>query len=365
MVLAAGGTAGHVEPALALAAALRARDPSTSVTVVGTEHGLEARLVPDRGYRLLTIPAVPLPRHADRRLLTVGPRLIQAYRAAARALAQARADVLVGFGSYAALPAYLAARRAGIPIVVHESNPLPGLGNRVGARLTSHVHTAAAGTGLPHETVTGIPLRRSITTLDRAGSRSAAREFFGLSEDRPTLLVTGGSQGARSLNLAVAGAAGRLSAAGFGVLHVTGPTAAGLPGSQPATQSQPPGVVRVPYVDRMDLAYAAADLTVCRAGSLTCAELAAVGMPAILVPLPHGNGEQARNAAPMVAAGAAVLVSDAELTADRLAGVAQQLLGDPARLAQMSRAGRGAGHADADDRLAAEVLRIAALGKRR
>lgn len=371
VVLAAGGTAGHLEPALALADALRRAAPDLTVTVLGTTRGLETRLVPARGYRLVTIPAVPLPRRPGRALLTVLPRLARAVRAAARVLVQTRADVVVGFGSYAALPAYLAARRAGIPVVVHESNPLPGLGNRVGARLTGHVHTAVPGTPLPHATVTGIPLRRSITTLDRAAGRASARQFFGLDPDRPVLLVTGGSQGARRLNTAAAGAAARLSAAGFGLLHVTGPAAAGLAGvgpdgagldgagAGPVVVELPAGVVRVDYVDRMDLAYAAADLVLCRAGSTTCAEVSAVGLPAVFVPLPHGNGEQARNAAPLVSAGAALLVPDAELTADVVAGLVGGLLGDAGRLAAMAGAGRDAGHADADDRLAAEVLRIA------
>lgn len=357
VVLAAGGTAGHLEPALALADALRRAAPDLVVTVLGTTRGLETRLVPARGHRLVTIPAVPLPRRPGRALVTVLPRLAGAVRAAGRVLAEAHADVVVGFGSYAALPAYLAARRAGVPVVVHESNPLPGLGNRVGARLTDHVHTAVPGTPLPHATVTGIPLRRSITTLDRAAGRAAARSFFGLDPARPVLLVTGGSQGARTLNTAAAGAAARLSAAGLGVLHVTGPAAAGL-GAGPDRRALPDGVVRTDYVDRMDLAYAAADLALCRAGSTTCAELSAVGLPAVLVPLPHGNGEQARNAAPLVAAGAALVVPDADLTADVVADLVGGLLGDPARLAAMATAGRDAGHADADDRLAAEVLRI-------
>lgn len=356
VVLAAGGTAGHLEPALALADALHRAEPDLDLTVLGTTRGLETRLVTARGYRLVTIPAVPLPRRPGRALVTVLPRLAGAVRAAGRVLAEAHADVVVGFGSYAALPAYLAARRAGVPVVVHESNPLPGLGNRVGARLTHHVHTAVPGTPLPHATVTGIPLRRSITTLDRAAGRTAAREFFGLDPDRPVLLVTGGSQGARRLNTAAAGAAVRLSAAGFGVLHVTGPAAAGLGA---AGAQRPAGVVRVDYVDRMDLAYAAADLVLCRAGSTTCAEVSAVGLPAVFVPLPHGNGEQALNAAPLVSAGAALLVSDAELTADVVADLVGGLLGDPARLAAMAAAGRDAGHADADDRLAAAVLRVA------
>src|ERR1700737_4685676 len=167
VVLAGGGTAGHIEPALALADALRRGDPSVQVTCLGTERGLETRLVPQRGYELSLIPAVPLPRTLTPQLLAVPGRLRGAINAAAAVLDRTQADVLVGFGGYVATPGYLAARKRKVPIIVHEANPRPGLANRLGARFTQHVAVASPDNPLPHSQFIGIPLRREIATLDR------------------------------------------------------------------------------------------------------------------------------------------------------------------------------------------------------
>src|SRR6202000_1248288 len=152
VVLAGGGTAGHIEPALALADALRQADPSAMIVCLGTERGLETRLVPLRGYELALIPPVPLPRQLTPQLLSVPGRLGTAVSSAARVLAEARADVLVGFGGYVATPGYLAARRRHVPIVVHEANARPGLANKLGARLTENVFTGHPATQLAHPT---------------------------------------------------------------------------------------------------------------------------------------------------------------------------------------------------------------------
>lgn len=298
VVLAGGGTAGHIEPALATAEAIRRADASAQVVLLGTERGLEVRLVPERGYELALIPPVPMPRRPTPELLRLPLRVRAAVRETAAVLHERRAEVVVGFGGYVALPAYLAARRVGVPIVVHEANAKPGLANRLGARFTSHVAVATPAIDLPHAQHVGIPLRRSIAVLDRSATRAEARAFFGLDPDRPTLFAFGGSQGARRINEAVAGALEQLLAAGFQVLHAVG-------GANADTVRARPGYVPLPYVDRMDLAYAAADLAVCRAGAITCAELAAVGLPAVYVPLPHGNGEQRFNAVPTTEAGGA------------------------------------------------------------
>ena len=302
VVLAGGGTAGHVEPALATADALRRHDPTVDITALGTDRGLERRLVPERGYELVLIPAAPLPRRPSADLLRLPALVRRAVDDTARILRERRADVVVGFGGYVALPAYLAARRLRVPIVVHEANARPGLANRVGARLTHHVAVASPQIRLPHAEHIGIPLRRPVATLDRAAERPRARAMFALRPDLPTVLAFGGSQGARRINQAMAEAAGALSAAGVQVLHAVG---AGND-EVPAIWGAVPYVVE-PYLDRMELAYAAADLAVCRAGAVTCAEVAAVGLPAVFVPLPHGNGEQRLNAEPLVAAGAAML----------------------------------------------------------
>jgi UDP-N-acetylglucosamine--N-acetylmuramyl-(pentapeptide) pyrophosphoryl-undecaprenol N-acetylglucosamine transferase len=361
VVLAGGGTAGHVEPALATADALCRIAPDTVITALGTTRGLESTLVPPRGYPLELVPPVPLPRRPTPDLLRMPTRLRGAVRQAVAVLDRVDADVVVGFGGYVSVPAYLAARRRGTPIVVHEANARPGLANRVGARLTTHVATASAAVPLPHAQPIGIPLRREVATLDRAAERGAARAHFGLDPDRPTLLVSGGSQGAKALNDAAVGAASRLVAAGIQVLHAAGPKNA-VTVEVPA--DGPPYVV-VPYLERMDLAYAAADLALCRAGAMTCAELTAVGLPAAYVPLPHGNGEQRLNAEPIVAAGGGLVVDNARCDPDWVVATLVPVLTDPALLAAMSAASAGLGHRDADVTLAQLVLDVAHREHRR
>ena len=233
VVLAGGGTAGHIEPALALADALRQADGNVQVTCLGTQRGLETRLVPLRGYELALIPAVPLPRAVTPGLLAVPGRLAGAVHAAGSVLERVRADVLVGFGGYVATPAYLAAKRHKVPIIVHEANPFPGIANRLGARLTTHVYTGHPDTKMRNSQYLGLPIRRQIAELDRFALGDRARAHFGLRTDLPVLLVTGGSQGARSLNQALAGALNAIRNAGVQVLHVTGP--------RNADQTQPPG----------------------------------------------------------------------------------------------------------------------------
>lgn len=350
VVLAAGGTAGHVEPALNLADAL-ARLADVDVSVLGGTRGLESTLVPARGLVLRTVPAVPMPRRPSMDLLKLPGRLRAAVRQAESHLADARADIVVGFGGYAAVPGYLAARRRHLPLVIHEANARPGLANRLAARFTSHVYTAVPDT-IPGADVVGMPLRRVIARLDRDEQREEARAAFGLRPDQPVLLVFGGSQGAARLNAAVEGALPMLLDAGCQVLHGVG--------GRNALPEARPGYVPVPYLDRMDLAYAAADLALCRAGAMTCAELAAVGLPAVYVPLPIGNGEQRLNAVPVVSAGGGLLIDDAECTAEWLAHSAPAMLHDGDRLAAMSAAAHAHGVRDADEVLARAVLHIAA-----
>jgi UDP-N-acetylglucosamine--N-acetylmuramyl-(pentapeptide) pyrophosphoryl-undecaprenol N-acetylglucosamine transferase len=358
-MLAGGGSAGHIEPALALADALRRIDPGIEVTCLGTERGLETRLIPLRGYPLELVPAVPLPRTVTPRLLTVPGRLAGAVSAAADALSRTRAEVLVGFGGYVATPAYLAARRRRVPIVVHEANPRAGLANRIGARFTTHVFTGHPDTQIRNGKYLGIPIRREIAELDRLALGDKARAHFGLRPDLPVLLVTGGSQGARSLNAAVFGAARWLHEAGVQVLHIVGPrSAAETPAEQaPASSARVP-YVAVPYIDRMDLAYAAADFALCRAGAMTCAELTAVGLPAAYVPLPIGNGEQRLNALPIVQRGGGMLVADAELTPEWIRDTLLPVLVNIDQVADMSEAAASLGRGDADRLLAEAVITI-------
>jgi UDP-N-acetylglucosamine--N-acetylmuramyl-(pentapeptide) pyrophosphoryl-undecaprenol N-acetylglucosamine transferase len=356
VLLAGGGSAGHIEPALAVADALLRADPDVEVTCLGTERGLETRLIPLRGYPLELIPAVPMPRSVTPQLLTVPGRLAGAINAAASVIDRTRAQVVVGFGGYVATPAYLAARRRRVPIVVHEANPRPGIANRLGARFTTDVFTGHRDAQLKNGKYIGIPIRREIAELDRLAIGDKARAHFGLRPDLPVLLVTGGSQGARSLNRAVFGAAAWLREAGVQVLHVIGPRNGA---DAPVTATGVP-YVATPYIDRMDLAYAAADFALCRAGAMTCAELTAVGLPAAYVPLPIGNGEQRLNAVPIVQRGGGMLVLDADLTPEWIRDTLLPVLVNIDQVADMSEAAASLGRADAAAWLAEAIMQIVA-----
>jgi UDP-N-acetylglucosamine--N-acetylmuramyl-(pentapeptide) pyrophosphoryl-undecaprenol N-acetylglucosamine transferase len=279
--------------------------------------------------------------------------VLAARRAALEVVDRVRPDVVVGFGGFVSVPAYLAARKRRLPLVVHEGNALPGIANKLGARFTTHVATSFPETPLRHATYVGLPVRRMIATLDRAALREEGRTAFGLEPDRPTLLVTGGSQGAGRINEAMIGAADAFAEAGVQVLHIVGPKheiaapATGVP------------YVVVNYVDRMDLAYAAADAVLCRSGSNTVTEVSGVGLPAIYVPLPIGNGEQALNAQPVIRAGGGLIVDDADLTSDWVRTHVPALLTDADRLAAMGTAAADLIPLDADEKLARMILEAA------
>lgn len=356
--------------------ALKRLAPAAEITALGTVRGLDTTLIPARGYPLELIPPVPLQRKVNRALFATPRRLRESVRVTGQVLDKVRAEVVVGFGGYVAVPAYLAARRRDLPIVVHEANARPGVANRMAARMTTHVFTASSSVRLAHATPIGIPLRPAIADLDRVALRADARRRFGLQPDGPVLMVTGGSQGARSINWAVSGAADALRTAGVQVLHIVGPanvvdlpegpgqppsTHSGLP---PSTHSGLPPYVVVPFVDEMQYAYAAADFVVCRSGAMTCAELGAVGLPAVYVPLPLRGGEQRLNAEPIAAAGGAIIVDNDDFTPDWVAANLVPIISDPARVAKMSAAAAQAGARDADVVLARHVLTVVAEHRR-
>ncbi|OBG22842.1 undecaprenyldiphospho-muramoylpentapeptide beta-N-acetylglucosaminyltransferase [Mycolicibacterium celeriflavum] len=360
VVLAGGGTAGHVEPAMAVADALAALDPNVRITALGTSRGLETRLVPQRGYHLELITPVPLPRKLSGDLIRLPVRLRRAVRQTRAVLDEVQADVVVGFGGYVALPAYLAShsprRHRRVPVVVHEANASAGWANRVGARSARRILSAVPDPGLGSVEVVGVPVRAAITSLDRMALQAEARAHFGFAPDARVLLVFGGSQGAQSLNRAVAAAAKDLAAAGISVLHAHGPKNT-LDLREPADGDPP--YVAVPYLDRMDLAYAAADLAICRSGAMTVAELTAIGLPAVYVPLPIGNGEQRLNALPVVNAGGGLIVEDSDLSPGAVADTVVNLLTDPGRMQTMTAAAALAGHRDAARRVAEIALEVA------
>ncbi|MDR1791232.1 MAG: undecaprenyldiphospho-muramoylpentapeptide beta-N-acetylglucosaminyltransferase [Propionibacteriaceae bacterium] len=360
VVLAGGGTAGHTNPLIATAVALQSLAPAAALTVIGTPKGLETTVIPAAGLPLELIEPVPLPRKPTPSLLAVPIRLRRAVAQAARILHAQRADVVVGFGSYVSLPVYLAARKLKVPLVIHEGNVTPGIANKIGARFAATVAATFPDTPLPGAQTIGLPVRREVATLDRVAAQPRARQEFGLPASGPVLLVSGGSQGARSLNTATEAARDRILAAGVSILHVLGAnnfTDAHQPIELPSGAAYRP----VAYVDGMERAYAAADLMLGRSGAGTVMETAMVGLPAVFVPLPHGNGEQARNAEFLVHAGAAILVPDAELTPEWLAGSLVPLALNRERLAQMGELARSLAPADASQTLA--QLALAAIGE--
>ncbi|MEE2569608.1 undecaprenyldiphospho-muramoylpentapeptide beta-N-acetylglucosaminyltransferase [Pseudarthrobacter sp. J64] len=354
VVLAGGGTAGHISPLLAIAAALKSARPDAFLTAVGTAAGMETRLVPAAGLPLEAIDRVPFPRRPSADLLRLPGRLAGAVKQAGHILDKADADVLVGVGGYVCTPMYLAARKRNIPIVIHEANARPGLANRVGALFSSRVAVAFEGTALRGARHVGMPMRQGISGLDRAAQRGDARQQLGLDPDLPTLIVTGGSSGAQSINRTIEASLPALAAAGFQTLHITGRGKSLL--AADGSLLAAPNYHQTEYVDGMELVYAAADLLLARAGAATVSEVAAVGLPSVLVPLPIGNGEQALNAAGLVRAGGAVLVADSDFTPAWVQTSLLPLLSDPARLQAMGSAAYTLGIRNADQRMADLVL---------
>ncbi|WP_040161715.1 undecaprenyldiphospho-muramoylpentapeptide beta-N-acetylglucosaminyltransferase [Nigerium massiliense] len=359
VVMAGGGTAGHTSPLIATAERLRALDAEASIVCVGTPKGIESRVIPGAGLPLEMIPPVPLPRSLSPQLLTVPGRLAGAVGKARGILKTHRADVVVGFGGYVSLPVYLAARTLGVPVVIHEQNAVPGLANKVAARFAKLVAVSFPDTPLPGARYIGLPVREGIVQLDREGSRDEYRRAFGLRPEGPVLLVSGGSQGAVAINDATLAARKELLAAGVDVLHVLGPR--NLPDDAETITDEQSGARYVPlgYVDHMEQAYAAADLMVGRSGAGTVVETATAGLPVIFVPLPHGNGEQAKNATFLIREGAGRLVPNGELDGDRLRDEVLPLIQTPERLAEMSAKCSGLVPADAAGDLARAVLDVA------
>jgi UDP-N-acetylglucosamine--N-acetylmuramyl-(pentapeptide) pyrophosphoryl-undecaprenol N-acetylglucosamine transferase len=358
VVLAGGGTAGHTSPLIATGLELRRLSPGTVLTVLGTARGLETTVVPAAGLELELIPPVPMPRRIGKDLLLVGPRLIEAVAATVRLLRGVNAHVVLGFGGYVSTPAYLAARRLGLPIVIHEQNALPGLANKLAARLTSHVYTSFPQTPLPHACCIGLPIRRAITDVDRNELRRESRIGFDLHPELPTLLVSGGSQGALSINSAVAGAWPQLLAKGIQVLHIVGPKNL-VPGMERSVDFSTGAVFQpLAYVEHMERAYAAADLMLARGGASTVLETAAVRLPAVFVPYPVGNGEQALNAEHVVSAGGGIMLADADCTSIWIAQEIPALFAHPDRLTGMSQALEGVARLDAATVLASKVLEV-------
>lgn len=352
-LLAGGGTAGHVNPLLAVADRLRRDDRRAEFTILGTAEGLEARLVPERGFELVTIDKVPMPRKPNRQLIQFPRRFLRVVGEIRQLIRERDIDVVVGFGGFVSAPAYIAAWREKRPIVVHEANAVPGFANRLGSRLTKHVGVAFAGTRLRNARFVGMPLSKALEELDPLAARPEALAHFGFDEHSRVLLVTGGSLGARTINDSVSGAVASILGAGWAVLHITG-------SRSELGESALPGYRVIRFCDRMDLAFSAAQFAVARAGSATVAELTALGIPAAYVPLPIGNGEQRLNARGVEKAGGAVIVDDEHFTPSWIEHTLVPLLLDHASTAEMAAATASIGVRDGTARTVELVLAAAA-----
>ncbi len=350
-LLTGGGTAGHVNPLLSLADAITAQDARATVIALGTAEGLESGLVPARGYRLETIERLPFPRKLSGYALGFPLRFLRAVAQVRRLIRKERIDIVVGFGGYASAPAYIAARLEKIPLVIHEANALPGIANKLGARFADLVAVAFAGTGLPREQLTGMPLRHEIEAITISRNQAQARKHFGLDENTLTLLVTGGSLGAKKLNDVIERSRTKLAAAGIQVLHIVG----GKSDLAPVAER---GYVRLTYCDRMDLAIASADFAVSRAGASTVSEFAAVGLPALYVPYAVGNGEQRFNLQGLLNAGGGLMVADSDFDDDYVASQLIPLLSSAKQLKEMAKAAATVGIKDGAQRLLQLVLGV-------
>jgi undecaprenyldiphospho-muramoylpentapeptide beta-N-acetylglucosaminyltransferase len=332
-LITGGGTGGHVYPGLALAEALVGRGhPRDSIHWVGSVGKLEATAVPAAGFTIDLLPGRGLQRRLTVDNVGVVLKTGRAFGRAVRIVRARRPAVVVGVGGYASLPCLVAARLAGVPAVVHEQNAAPGLANRIAVRLGARAAVSLPGTPLPGAVVTGNPVRASVVAVERRPSA-----------DRPLVAVFGGSLGARRINEAAAGLYDVWRGRGeVSIHHVSGP--AGYESARAAEAASRREGDRldyrlVAYEEDMPELYRRASIAVCRAGATTVAELAAAGVPSILVPLPGAPGDhQTRNAEALVAAGAAVLVPDAECSGARLAAELEPLLADPARLEAMGAA---------------------------
>jgi UDP-N-acetylglucosamine--N-acetylmuramyl-(pentapeptide) pyrophosphoryl-undecaprenol N-acetylglucosamine transferase len=361
VLIAGGGTGGHLMPALAIAAAIRTSAPHLEPVLVGATRGVEARVLPTRDFRYHLLAAEPIYRRTwwrNIRWPVVGARLVLQTR---RLLAAERPAAVIGTGGYASAPVVWLAARQGLPTAVQEQNAYPGLAVRWLARRARHVYLGlpeARGHLRPGPGTTVFETGNPIPVPDPS-RRTAALARFGLGGSRPVVLVTGGSQGSLAINRAVAA---WLDAGGGGdadVLWVTGRSTHG----EFADRHRPPAVNVVDFLDPMADGYAVADVVLGRAGAITVAELCAWGLPSVLVPLPTAAADhQTHNARALAAAGAGILLPQAELSADRLQTVVGALLVSPSARAEIANRARRRGRPGAAAEIAAHVVTLVEAG---
>jgi UDP-N-acetylglucosamine--N-acetylmuramyl-(pentapeptide) pyrophosphoryl-undecaprenol N-acetylglucosamine transferase len=324
VIFAGGGTAGHVEPALAVARLWREKHPEDLIEFIGTAKGLENQLVPAARFELHHIPKVILPRKISLALFIAPFTLFKSF-ASARQIMKG-ADLLIGFGGYVSAPAYLAAKSLRIPFVVHEANAKAGFANRLGARLSDYVAAAQAtqNRSMAKALITGIPLRPDVATaFNNCGSgwsaaRAKAKSDLGFSANAPLILAFFGSQGSVALNKVIAESLPTLLSQGNQLMHAVGKLNL-LPAAQERYKS-------VAYIEDMATAYLAADLIISRSGAISCSEISALGRYALFIPLPIGNGEQRFNASHVIEQGRGELIEQSLFSAAWLASNLNRLL---------------------------------------
>ena len=357
VVIAAGGTGGHIYPGLAVADAFRRAEPDAEIAFMGTSRGLEQRLIPPRGFPLHVVDMFPF---TGWRRGVMPAALVRAASQARHILRSVRADVVIGMGGYPSIPAILAARWLRTPAIIHESGAVAGRANRISARFTPNVALAfesARGSfnANVRGRVVGMPLSAEMTSFDRDALRPEAREVFGVDDDKFLLVVNGGSQGSVRLNDLAVGLAVRWKGRDD-VRIVVKAGAANADHVQDALQREGVGRVAsaVGYFDRIEDSYAAADLAITRAGAGTVAELAITGLPAIVVPYPFATEDhQAVNAGVLTDRGAAIAIRDDQADAARVGPLVEELVDDRAKLATMASAARNAAHPNAADDIVA------------
>jgi UDP-N-acetylglucosamine--N-acetylmuramyl-(pentapeptide) pyrophosphoryl-undecaprenol N-acetylglucosamine transferase len=358
-VIAGGGTAGHVIPAVAIGRALvDLGHPPSAVHFVGSRRGMERRLVPEAGFAITLLPGRGVARRLTIDNVAAVAGLLAAVARGVVLMARRRPSIVISVGGYASVPCTVAAITLRVPFVVAEQNAVPGAANRLAGRFARAAAVSFDGTELPRVVVTGNPVRPEVLAVDRDDlvARAAARDALGLPANAVVIAAFGGSLGARRINDAVAGlAADWRDRPSLAIFHVVGDRDWGA-----ISRARPDpiegGLVyqQVRYEDRMDLVYTAADIVVCRAGASTVAELATVGLPAVVVPLPGAPGDhQTANARALAEVGAATVIVDDELDPRRLAGELDRLLADSAHLAAMGKAARSLAHPDAAAAVAA------------
>ncbi|GAB2475317.1 UDP-N-acetylglucosamine--N-acetylmuramyl-(pentapeptide) pyrophosphoryl-undecaprenol N-acetylglucosamine transferase [Hymenobacter qilianensis] len=357
IIISGGGTGGHIFPAVAIANELRRRQPEAEILFVGANGRMEMTRVPEAGYDIVGLDISGLQRRLTPQNLLFPLRVIRSVKKARKIIEEFRPEAVVGVGGYASAPILLAAASRGIPALIQEQNSYAGLVNKLLSRRVSRICVAYDGMEkfFPKDklVLTGNPVRTEIAS----GDRTEALKFFGLSPDKKTLLVIGGSLGARTLNEATAAALPRLKAAGVQLLWQTGK----LYYPKALEQAAPfaaDGIQALEFVQCMDLAYAAADVVVSRAGALSVSELCLTGKPSLLVPSPNvAEDHQTKNASALVRHQAAILVTDAEAPV-RLYDEALSLLADESRQRQLSANVRQLARPDATAAIVDELLTI-------